>query len=209
MTATYELVRDLGWPYFEKLAQQNVAGAVGFDRRRSRAWRARRAGRWQRVQPVPAQGGWPAGRAVYASEGTPLIVGPNGPFKNAPNPNAAPVPKLLLQPECQQLVIDAGACAGAPQNKESKAAPPGRSRCQRRCRGVEKARRRDQGVAASYSRFEVSHGHQEIAITKLRSQNSPDATSSRVTALAAAAMFAEPVRAPLPPQAITPALIEA
>ena len=26
---------------------------------------------------------------VYATEGTPLIVGPNGIFKNAPNPNAA------------------------------------------------------------------------------------------------------------------------
>ena len=26
---------------------------------------------------------------VYASEGTPLIVGPNGIFKTAPNPNAA------------------------------------------------------------------------------------------------------------------------
>ncbi len=26
---------------------------------------------------------------VYATEGTPLVVGPNGIFKNAPNPNAA------------------------------------------------------------------------------------------------------------------------
>ena len=46
---------------------------------------------------------------VYATEGTPIIVGPNGMFKAAPNPNAA---KLFCNysftPECQKLIIDIG-----------------------------------------------------------------------------------------------------
>ena len=91
MTATYQLVRDLGWPFFEKLAQQNVMQvqsasdppkklalgerAVQADGNEYNLFQLREAG--QPVEPL------------YASEGTPLVVGPNGIFKNAPNPNAA------------------------------------------------------------------------------------------------------------------------
>ncbi len=46
---------------------------------------------------------------VYATEGTPLIIGPNGIFKQAPNPNAARLfQSYMLRPECQQLIIDVG-----------------------------------------------------------------------------------------------------
>ena len=46
---------------------------------------------------------------VYATEGTPLIVGPNAIFKNAPNPNAARLfQSFSFTPECQQLIIDTG-----------------------------------------------------------------------------------------------------
>jgi iron(III) transport system substrate-binding protein len=46
---------------------------------------------------------------VYASEGSPLIVGPNGLFKNAPNPNAARLfQSFCFSPEAQQLIVDAG-----------------------------------------------------------------------------------------------------
>ena len=111
MTATYELVRDLGWPYFEKLAQQNVMQvqsasdppkklalgerAVQADGNEYNLFQLRESGR--PVEPI------------YASEGTPLIVGPNGIFKNAPNPNAARLfQNYCFSAECQQLVIDAG-----------------------------------------------------------------------------------------------------
>src|SRR5205814_9170144 len=46
---------------------------------------------------------------VYAPEGTPVIVGPNGMFKNAPNPNAARLFQCYcFTAECQQLVVDVG-----------------------------------------------------------------------------------------------------
>jgi ABC-type Fe3+ transport system substrate-binding protein len=46
---------------------------------------------------------------VYATEGTPLIVGPNGIFKQAPNPNAARLfQSFCFTPEAQQLIIDHG-----------------------------------------------------------------------------------------------------
>ena len=111
MTATYELVRDLGWPYFEKLAQQNVMQvqsasdppkklalgerAVQADGNEYNLFQLRESGR--PVEPI------------YATEGTPLVVGPNGIFKNAPNPNAARLfQSYCFSAECQQLVIDVG-----------------------------------------------------------------------------------------------------
>jgi iron(III) transport system substrate-binding protein len=46
---------------------------------------------------------------VYAPEGSPLVVGPNGIFKAAPNPNAARLFQCFcFTPECQQLVSDFG-----------------------------------------------------------------------------------------------------
>ncbi len=46
---------------------------------------------------------------VYPAEGTPLIVGPNAIFRNAPNPNAARLlQSYMFTPEGQQVMIDAG-----------------------------------------------------------------------------------------------------
>jgi iron(III) transport system substrate-binding protein len=46
---------------------------------------------------------------VYPTEGTPLIVGPNAVFKDAPNPNAARLlQSYMLSAERQQLSIDEG-----------------------------------------------------------------------------------------------------
>jgi iron(III) transport system substrate-binding protein len=46
---------------------------------------------------------------VYASEGSPLIIGPNGIFKASPNPNAAKLfQSFCLGRDAQQLIIDAG-----------------------------------------------------------------------------------------------------
>ena len=61
---------------------------------------------------------------VYPTEGTPLVVGPNAIFKNAPNPNAARLlQSYMFTAECQQLVIDVGALRSVhPQTKEK----PGR-----------------------------------------------------------------------------------
>lgn len=63
---------------------------------------------------------------VYPSEGTPMAVGPNAIFKNAPNPNAARLlQSYMFSPECQQLVIDAGALRSVhPQTKEKAGRKP-------------------------------------------------------------------------------------
>jgi iron(III) transport system substrate-binding protein len=46
---------------------------------------------------------------VYPTEGTPLIVGPNGVMKSAPNPSAARLAQsFMFSLECQQLIVDFG-----------------------------------------------------------------------------------------------------
>ena len=48
--------------------------------------------------------------AVYPTEGTPLIIGPSGVMKAAPNPNAAKLLQhFMFSQECQQLMVDFGA----------------------------------------------------------------------------------------------------
>ena len=48
---------------------------------------------------------------VYPAEGTPLIVGPNAMFKNAPNPNAARLlQSYMFTAEGQQVIIDSAGC---------------------------------------------------------------------------------------------------
>src|SRR6516164_4079126 len=111
MTATYQMQRDLGWGFFEQLAKQNIMQvqssadppkkldlgerAVMADGNEYNILQLKEAGR--PVEPV------------YATEGSPLIVGPNGIFKSSPNPNAAKLfQSFCLSREAQQLIIDAG-----------------------------------------------------------------------------------------------------
>jgi iron(III) transport system substrate-binding protein len=63
---------------------------------------------------------------VYATEGTPLVVGPNGIFKDAPNPNAARLfQSYCFSGECQQLISDAGGQRSIhPQVKEKAGRKP-------------------------------------------------------------------------------------
>jgi len=122
MTATFQLQRDLGWTFFEQLAKQNVMQvqssadppkklelgerAVMADGNEYNILQLRDAGR--PVEPV------------YASEGSPMIIGPNGIFKGAPNPNAAKLfQSFCFSREAQQLAIDVGGLRSVhPQAKE-------------------------------------------------------------------------------------------
>src|SRR5215475_7985937 len=111
MTATYQMSRDLGWEYFEKLAQQSimqVQSSADPPKRLALGERAVMAdGNEYNIFQIKEKGG-PV-EPVYATEGTPLVVGPNGIFKAAPNPNAARLfQAYCFTPECQQLVIDEG-----------------------------------------------------------------------------------------------------
>ena len=51
---------------------------------------------------------------IYPAEGSPLIIGPNGVIKNAPNPNAARLlQSYMLSAECQQFNVDFGGLRSA------------------------------------------------------------------------------------------------
>jgi iron(III) transport system substrate-binding protein len=127
MTATYQTSRDLGWGYFEKLAQQNVLqvqSAADPPKKIALGERAVMADGVEYLIFAEKERGQPV-EPVYATEGTPLIVGPNGVFKAAPNPNAARLfESFCFTPECQQLCIDIGGLRSAHPNAKEK---PGRT----------------------------------------------------------------------------------
>jgi iron(III) transport system substrate-binding protein len=128
MTATYQMARDLGWDYFEKLAKQGIMQvqssadppkklalgerAVMADGNEYNIFQLKESS-----QPV---------EVVYATEGSPLIVGPNGIFKAAPNPNAARLfQSYCFTVEAQQFAIDVGGLRSMhPQTKEKAGRKP-------------------------------------------------------------------------------------
>jgi iron(III) transport system substrate-binding protein len=128
LTATYQLQRDIGWGWFEQLAKQNVMQvqsaadppkkldlgerAVMADGNEYSILQMREAGR--PVEPV------------YASEGSPMIIGPNGIFKGSPNPNAAKLfQSYCFSREAQQLMIDFGGLRSVhPQIQEKASRTP-------------------------------------------------------------------------------------
>ncbi|WP_375415373.1 ABC transporter substrate-binding protein [uncultured Bradyrhizobium sp.] len=128
MTATYQMQRDLGWSWFEQLAKQNIMQvqssadppkkleigerAVMADGNEYNIFQMKESGR--PVEPV------------YATEGSPLIIGPNGIFKNSPNPNAAKLfQSFCFSRDAQQLIIDVGGLRSAhPQTREKTGRKP-------------------------------------------------------------------------------------
>jgi len=111
MTATYQMSRDLGWEYFEKLAKQRVLqvqSSADPPKKLALGERAVMADGNEYNMFVEKEKGSPV-EIVYATEGSPLIVGPNAVFKNAPNPNAARLfQQFCFSPEAQQLIIEVG-----------------------------------------------------------------------------------------------------
>ena len=126
MTATFQMSRDLGWDWFEKLAKQRimqVQSSADPPKKLALGERAVEAdGNEYNIFQIKEKGG-PV-EPVYATEGSPLIIGPNGVFKAAPNPNAARLfQSFCFTPECQQLIIDVGGLRSMhPHTKEK----PGR-----------------------------------------------------------------------------------
>jgi iron(III) transport system substrate-binding protein len=109
MNATFQIARDLGWDYFEKLAKQRVLQvqsatdtpkkialgerAIMIDGAGYLVIRNKEAG-----QPVDV---------IYPAEGTPVATSPSVVFKRAPNPNAAKLFQSWIHGrEGQQLLVD-------------------------------------------------------------------------------------------------------
>jgi iron(III) transport system substrate-binding protein len=109
MTATFQIARDLGWDYLERLSKQQVMqvqSSTDPPKKLALGERAIMADGndynliqlKERSQPV---------EPIYPSEGTPTITGPSGVFKSAPNPNAARLfQNWLHSREGQQLLVD-------------------------------------------------------------------------------------------------------
>src|SRR5512145_177384 len=111
MTATFQIARDLGWQFFERLAQQRVMqvqSAADPPRKLAAGERAIMADGVEYGMFRLKESGEPV-EIVYPTEGTPLIIGPNGVMKNAPNPNAARLAQsFMFSRECQQLMVEIG-----------------------------------------------------------------------------------------------------
>jgi iron(III) transport system substrate-binding protein len=127
MTATQQMVATLGWGFFEKLAKQKVMQV------QSAADPPKKVAAGERAVEIDGadytilqlhEKGEPV-EVVYAAEGTPLISGPAGIMKRAPNPNAARLfYSWAMGIECQQLLVDAAwlrsAHAGVSERKDRK-----------------------------------------------------------------------------------------
>jgi iron(III) transport system substrate-binding protein len=111
MTATYQMARDLGWRYFEKLAAQKVMqvqSAADPPKKLALGERAIMADGVEYGMLLLREKGEPV-EIVYPTEGTPIIIGPSAVMKNAPNPNAARLAtSFMFSLEGQQLIVDAG-----------------------------------------------------------------------------------------------------
>ena len=128
MTATFQISRDLGWDYLEKLSKQKIMQvqsssdppkklalgerAVAVDGNEYNMFQEKEKG-----SPV---------EIVYPTEGAPLIIGPNAVLKDAPNPNAAKLfQSYCFSQEAQQLIIDVGGLRSMhPQTKEKAGRKP-------------------------------------------------------------------------------------
>jgi iron(III) transport system substrate-binding protein len=109
MTATFQIVRELGWDYLEKLAKQRVMqvqSSTDPPKKLALGERAVMADGNDYNLVQLQEKGQPV-EVVYPTEGTPLITGPTGVLKSAPNPNAARLFQNWLHSlEAQQLLVD-------------------------------------------------------------------------------------------------------
>ena len=109
LTATYLLVRELGWSFYEKLAQQRVMQVQSAADPPKKIQIGERAvmveGNDYNITLLKEQG-QPV-EAVTAAEGSPLIIVSCGVFSNAPNPNAARLfQSFMFSAESQQAFVD-------------------------------------------------------------------------------------------------------
>jgi iron(III) transport system substrate-binding protein len=122
LTATFEMARDLGWDYFDKLSKQRVMqvqSATDPPRKLVAGERSVMADGSEYVILLAKRAGSPV-EPIYPTEGSPTIVGPSGVLKDAPHPNAARLFQCyLFSVELQQLIVDVGALRSAhPMVKE-------------------------------------------------------------------------------------------
>ena len=109
MTTTFQLVRELGWDYYEKLSKQRVMqvqSSTDPPKKLALGERAVMADGNEYNVVLLKESGQPV-EPVYPSEGTPTVSGPTGIFATAPHPNAARLFQAWLHTrETQQFFVD-------------------------------------------------------------------------------------------------------
>ncbi len=109
MTATFQLVREFGWEYLERLSKQRVMqvqSSTDPPKKLALGERALMADGNDYNVVLLKEAGQPV-EAVYPAEGTPTISGPTGIFVTAPHPNAARLFQAWLHTrEIQQFFTD-------------------------------------------------------------------------------------------------------
>src|SRR5260370_7521012 len=128
MTSTFQMARDIGWDYFEKLAKQNVLqvqSSADPPKKLELGERSVMADGNEYNMFQLKEGGKPV-EIIYPGEGSPLIVGPNGLLKGAPNPNAGRLfQSYCFSAEGQQSLIDVGGLRSMhPHTKQNPRRPP-------------------------------------------------------------------------------------
>ncbi|HEV7463624.1 MAG TPA: extracellular solute-binding protein [Methyloceanibacter sp.] len=109
MTATFQIVREFGWGYLEKLSKQRimqVQSSTDPPKKLALGERAVMADGNEYNLIQLKERGQPV-EVIYPSEGAPTVTGPTAIFKSAPNPNAARLFQSYLHSrEGQQLLVD-------------------------------------------------------------------------------------------------------
>jgi iron(III) transport system substrate-binding protein len=128
MTATFQIARDLGWDYLEKLGKQavmQVQSSTEPPKKLALGERAIMADGNEYNLFLLKEKGTPL-EIVYPTEGTPIIASPAAVLQNAPHPNAARLlQSYLFSAEAQQLLIDEGGLRSEhPKTKEKAGRTP-------------------------------------------------------------------------------------
>jgi iron(III) transport system substrate-binding protein len=109
LTATFQITRELGWDYYEKLAKQKVMqvqSSTEPPKKLSLGERAIMAEGNEYTALLAKSQGNPI-EVIYPREGSPTIVSPSAVVKNAPHPNAARLfQSFLFARESQQALVD-------------------------------------------------------------------------------------------------------
>jgi len=109
MTATFQLVRELGWDYLDKLSKQRVMqvqSSTDPPKKLSLGERAVMADGNEYGVVLLKEAGQPV-EPVYPTEGTPTVSGPTAIFASAPHPSAARLFQAWLHTrETQQFFCD-------------------------------------------------------------------------------------------------------
>jgi iron(III) transport system substrate-binding protein len=111
VTSTYQVSRDLGWEFFQKLGKQRVLqvqSATDPPKKLALGERAVMADGLEYILHQLKEKGDPV-EIVYPREGTPFIPGSAAIARNAPNPNAAKLfYSFLFSRDAQQFLTDIG-----------------------------------------------------------------------------------------------------